>query len=180
WFACTLIAGVAGNVVGGQLPWLLGHLGWPLTPAYRLTLVVAAFVALGAALPLGMLRGLEEARHVEALSHEERTAQRPLGPIGLNSLPSGAGAGLVIPFFNLYFSTRFGCSSAQIGWFFSVAQTSTAAAALLGPAIARRFGKLRTAVASEALSLPFLVTLGAEKRLGVAVVSFWARATLLH
>src|SRR5262249_47891046 len=88
--------------------------------------------------------------------------------------------GLVIPFFNLYFATRFGCSSAQIGWFFSVAQTTTAAAALLGPALAARFGKLRTAVASELLSLPFLVTLGAEERLGVAGASFWARATLMR
>src|SRR5262249_24565758 len=46
WFACTLIAGVAGNIVGGQHPWLLAHLGWAWTPAYRVTLVVAALVAL--------------------------------------------------------------------------------------------------------------------------------------
>ena len=62
----------------------------------------------------------------------------------------------------------------------SIAQVFTAAAALLGPALARRFGKLRTAVASELLSLPFLVTLGAERRLGIAVGSFWMRATFMQ
>jgi predicted MFS family arabinose efflux permease len=175
-----LLAGVAGNVLGGQLPWLLQRWGWAWTPAYRVALIVAALAALCAALPLITLRGLKEQRHVEQMSHEERLAQRHLLPIGINSLLIGAGAGLVIPFFNLYFATRFGCSSAQIGWFFSVAQLTTAAAALLGPALAGRFGKLRTAVASELLSLPFLVTLGAEKRLGVAVASFWARATLMQ
>jgi predicted MFS family arabinose efflux permease len=51
---------------------------------------------------------------------------------------------------------------------------------LLGPVIARRFGKLRTATASQLLSLPFLVTLGAEKRLEVAVGVFWMRAMLMQ
>src|SRR5262249_49569116 len=52
--------------------------------------------------------------------------------------------------------------------------------ALLGPAIAQRFGKLRTAASSELLSLPFLVTLGAERRLSVAVGAFWIRASLMQ
>jgi predicted MFS family arabinose efflux permease len=103
-----------------------------------------------------------------------------LWPIALNALLIGAGAGLVIPFMNLYFKDRFQCSSAQIGGFFAVAQVVTASASLIGPALARRFGKLRTAVVSELLSLPFLVTLGAERRLGVAVGSFWMRATLMQ
>jgi MFS family permease len=107
-------------------------------------------------------------------------AARRLFPIALNAALIGAGAGLVIPFMNLYFQTRFHCSSGQIGLFFSLAQVFTALASLLGPAVARRFGKLRTAVASELLSLPFLVTLGAESHLGTAVVAFWLRATLMQ
>jgi MFS family permease len=86
----------------------------------------------------------------------------------------------VIPFMNLYFANRFGCSSSQIGVFFSFAAVFTALASLLGPALARRFGMLRTAIAAQVLSLPFLVTLGAEDRLPVAVAAFWARATLMQ
>jgi len=51
---------------------------------------------------------------------------------------------------------------------------------LLGPFAARRIGKLRTAIASQLLSLPFLVTLGAERRLEIAVGAFWMRATLMQ
>jgi predicted MFS family arabinose efflux permease len=105
---------------------------------------------------------------------------RLLAPIGLNAILIGCGAGLVIPFMNLYFVRRFACSSAQIGSFFSAAQVLTAIASLLGPAVARRFGKLRTAVGSELLSLPFLVTLGAESRLSIAVGAFLMRATLMQ
>jgi predicted MFS family arabinose efflux permease len=53
-------------------------------------------------------------------------------------------------------------------------------ASLLGPAIARRFGKLRTATASELLSLPFLVTLGAETHLAIAASAFWIRGALMQ
>jgi len=81
---------------------------------------------------------------------------------------------------NLYFKDRFRCSSGQIGLFFAIAQVFTALASLLGPTVARRYGKLRTAVAMELLSLPFLVTLGIESRLGLAVAAFWLRATLMQ
>jgi predicted MFS family arabinose efflux permease len=81
---------------------------------------------------------------------------------------------------NLYFANRFHCSSSQIGVFFSFAAVFTAVASLLGPVVARRFGMLRTAIAAQVLSLPFLVTLGAEERLSVAVVAFWMRATLMQ
>jgi MFS family permease len=105
---------------------------------------------------------------------------RRLLPIAINAALIGSGAGLVIPFMNLYFKNRFTCSSGQIGTFFSIAQVFTALAALAAPAVARRFGKLRTAVASELLSLPFLVTLGGERHLGVAVGAFWLRATFMQ
>lgn len=182
FFAAALLAGVVGSAAGGAIPLGL-RLVWPALPlfaAYRVTLVVGALLAMTAVLPLLALRGLHEPR----LTHEERKvppAQMALmWPIALNALLIGAGAGLVIPFMNLYFKDRFQCSSAQIGGFFAVAQISTAAASLIGPALARKFGKLRTAVASELLSLPFLVTLGAEQRLGIAVSSFWMRAVLMQ
>jgi predicted MFS family arabinose efflux permease len=107
-------------------------------------------------------------------------ARRRLVPIGLNAFLIGAGAGLVIPFMNLYFARRFACTSSQIGVYFSLAAVFTAIASLLGPALARHFGMLRTAVAAQLLSLPFLVTLGAEQQLAVAVAAFWMRASLMQ
>jgi MFS family permease len=182
FFASALLAGVFGSAVGGWLPHALRTLlpGMGLFAAYRASLVAGAVLAAAATLPLFAMGRLVEhpLAHGEApVTREER---RRLFPIALNGLLVGMGAGLVIPFMNLYFKDRFQCSSAQIGMFFSIAAIFTASAALLGPALARRFGKLRVAVISELLSLPFLVTLGAERRLGVAAVSFWLRATLMQ
>jgi len=52
----------------------------------------------------------------------------------------------------------------------------TAFASLLGPALARRLGKLRTAVGRSCSRFPFLVTLGAESHLPLAVGAFLMRA----
>lgn len=184
FFACALIAGVVGSAFGGQLPAWLMHLPGAVRPdllhAYRVTLVLGAVANLGAIFPLLLLRGLHEAPLSRASEPVPAEARRRLFPIGLNALFIGVGAGLVIPFMNLYFKNRFQCSSAQIGAYFSIAYVFTALASLIGPALARRFGKLRTALTSQLLSLPFLVTLGAERHLPIAVTSFWMRATLMQ
>jgi MFS family permease len=184
FFAIALLSGVVGNLLGGWLPPALAALPAPWAPsrliAYRESLLVGAAIALSAAIPLARLPGLAEGpvpHHDRRLTREDA---RMLAPIGLNAVLIGAGAGLVIPFMNLYFARRFHCSSAQIGSFFSAAQVVTALASLLGPGLARRLGKLRTAVGSELLSLPFLVTLGAESHLSIAVGAFLMRATLMQ
>jgi MFS family permease len=184
FFATELLAGVVGSLVGGWLPPVLRALPLATPPsllqAYRFTLIFAALLDYSSVIPmlrLGRLAEMPLARERAKLDPRE---QWRLLPIMVNAFLIGAGAGLVIPFMNLYFKTRFDCSSAQIGVFFSVAQVATAIAMLLGPVIARRFGKLRTATASQLLSLPFLVTLGAEQRLEVAVGAFWLRAMLMQ
>jgi MFS family permease len=182
FFASALVAGVVGNNLGGLLPALVrgAFPGVSVFAAYRVGLLVGALFAASAALPLLALGGLVEPRHepdaVPPPAHEIRR----LRPIAMNAAFTGLGAGLVIPFMNLYFKNRFQCSTAQIGLWFSVAQLCTAFASLCAPAVARRFGKLRSAVGSELLSLPFLVTLGGERRLGVAVVAFWLRASFMQ
>ncbi len=182
FFASALLAGVLGSAVGGVLPHAVTALvrGTSLFVAYRVALLAGAALAVCGVIPIVAMGAIEEHPLSHATEPVTRADRRRLVPIAFNALLIGMGAGLVIPFMNLYFKDRFQCTSAQIGGYFSIAQVFTAAAALLGPALARRFGKLRTAVASELLSLPFLVTLGAERRLGIAVGSFWLRATFMQ
>ena len=182
FFASALLAGVFGNILGGLLPPLLRHAapGLGVFTAYRIALLVGALFAASAALPLLALAGLVEPTHAALATPPPAHETRRLRPIALNAALTGLGAGLIIPFMNLYFRNRFQCTSAQIGLWFGVAQVCTAFASLCAPAVARRFGKLRSAVGSELLSLPFLVTLGAEQRLSVAVVAFWLRASFMQ
>ncbi|HUK62709.1 MAG TPA: MFS transporter, partial [Dongiaceae bacterium] len=162
FFAIELVAGVAGSLLGGWLPRLFRvlHLAAAggLFGSYRTTLVVGGAIEAASMLPLLVIGRAPEMR----LGRERGAARDPqshlIPKIGFTGFLIGAGAGLVIPFMNLYFKDRFHCSSAQIGSFFSVAALMTAFAMLIGPVLARRFGRLKTAMASQVLSLPFLVT----------------------
>jgi MFS family permease len=184
FFAVELLAAMVGSALGGWLPSLLAHLPPGFRPtlleSYRVTLVLGALIALVGVVPMATLRGLRETVFTRSREAMDPAVLRKLWPIGIQALVIGAGAGLVVPFMNIYFLNRFQCSSAQIGSFFAVGQITTAVAGVLGPAIALRFGKLRTATVFQLLSLPFLVTLGAEKHLEIAVVSFWLRATFMQ
>ena len=184
FFAIELVAGVFGSFAGGALPKLLQSLPQPLAPdllhAYRWTLCFGAGLAVCAAFPIARIGAARGAGHSSEVYRPARGDTRLLAQIAINFFLIGAGAGLVIPFMNLYFAQRFQCSSAQIGSFFSLAQLLTAVAAMSAPVLAGRFGRLRTATVLQLMSLPFLVTMGAESRLDIAVAAFCMRATLMQ
>jgi MFS family permease len=197
-FAIMLGAGVLGNFAGGGFPDLLQSLfNYDLQSCYMITLTVSSLGMFLGLIPILRMRKLKD--HVIPEDEVEEPAQngnktevhtiKPVEGKGWNiiikfvitSALIGAGAGLVIPFFNLYFSKRFLLPSSEIGILFAVAQICTAFAALLGPALARRIGKVNTVVIMQILSLPFLVTLGFETQaLWLASVAFFARATFMQ
>ncbi len=184
-FSALLIAGVIGNALGGKLPDVFRYFQTDLTrlQSYRMTLVTSALFSFASLIPLFLVReGKAEAGGEKPkASWREKRDLVTIGKFSLNNLLIGAGAGLVIPFFNLYFAKRFGASSTQIGLYFSGSQIITAAAVLLGPIAAKRFGKLKTIVYAQIFSLPFLVLLGGlERYLAFAVLAFWLRACLMN
>jgi MFS family permease len=184
FIAVELAAGVIGSFVGGWIPNALRALPAGLAPdlmhAYRYALIFGATLGLSAAIPLlGLPKGHGAGGRPEP-PPPLRAGMRDLSLMAVMFFMIGFGAGLVIPFMNLYFATRFQCSSAQIGAFFAVAQSLTAAAAMVAPLLARWFGALKTATIMQLLSLPFLVTLGFERHLNVAVAAFCIRATLMQ
>jgi len=183
-FIVILVAGVCGTFAGGQIPELLRRHAPAWTPtllvAYRWTLAAGGIVTVMAGWPLLSVREQPPLEGEAGTAAAPGGAAGPMAKLALNFFLIGCGAGLVIPFFNLYFANRFGCTSGQIGVYYAMSQVLTALAALAGPLLARRFGILKTMTGLQLASLPFLVTLGFESSLPVAVGAFWARAVLMQ
>jgi MFS family permease len=156
-FFSTLLAGALSEAVGAR--WVL--------------LFALPFFLLGTPL----LRGLPEVRG---------SPPRLQGRFGLwlrLLLPQvviGFGAGLVIPFLNLYLKEKFGLTYGTTGTIFALSSLATGAAMLLQPRLAAWLGKLGAIVFVQALSLPFLALLAWAPWLPVVTLALLVRGALMN
>ncbi len=90
------------------------------------------------------------------------------------------GAGQCLPFINLFIQRKFGLDLATLNGAFAIAALGTAAATLLQPALARRFGQMGSVVVVQAASIPFLVVLGWVPILPLVLVALAVRNALMN
>ena len=90
------------------------------------------------------------------------------------------GAALLIPYLNLYFREQFGLDNRALGALFAGFDVATGLAALTGPALAARLGKIHTVVVTRAVGIPLLLLLGAASDLWLAIIAALARVVAFN
>ncbi len=111
----------------------------------------------------------------------------PLGVIVVNpiflltlvQILIGAGAGLFVPYANLFFVQHLGASSALFGLIDGGATTLTALMTLVAPLIAVRIGKVNSIVLTQLASIPLLVALGLTPLLPLVALFYLSRQPLM-
>ena len=161
----STVASFFGNLLAGILPGRLGAMagvGPTDTLAYQLTLgSMVALSALSVA-PLFFIRAAPR----KAMTRPERpwVQVKRYAPLFarflLPSLVIGLGAGLMQPFMNVYFRHVYEKPDPAIGVVFALGGLAMAVGQFIGPPMADRLGKIRTVMLTQALSIPFLITLG--------------------
>ena len=172
--------------------------------ALRWSLYVAAGLILTSAIPFNAMREPPAAER----DPEEEDAERSAAPLRrwsdrfgwtlrqaremieidwvlnlklvLPAMLIGLGAGLIIPFMNLFFHDRFGMSEAEIGLLFAVMQGFMVVGNLFGPAVSRRLGLVRGVVVTQLLSVPFMVLLGVSSFFPLVAAAFFLRSGLMN
>jgi predicted MFS family arabinose efflux permease len=177
-FALMLVAGVIGNIIGGFLPGIIETYGFVAVIAYRHTLYFFGGMMIVAIIPYVLIK---EKPAVAAEGKVKLSGSRIIIlKLFLPVLVVGIGAGLSIPFFNLYFRKVFQTPTNLIGIFYSLQQLLMITGLLLAPVIAEKIGKIRTVIFSQLASIPFLLILGITNDLNLAVAAFLVRATLMN
>ncbi|NUN49112.1 MAG: MFS transporter [Candidatus Brocadiae bacterium] len=92
----------------------------------------------------------------------------------------GLGAGLTIPFINLYFQGRFGKSAGDISVYYAASHAMNMTGFLLAPVFSQRFGKVAVIAGSQLLSIPFFAFMAFTGSLPVAVAAFLLRSLLMN
>jgi MFS family permease len=189
-FAVGLLAHVLGSFLAGSTAQWLSALQIGDVAAVRWTLVAGAVIGLTAIIPFSRIQ--ETATQVQARTSRpgfrsllaqawgDKGQLTLIGQFTLASMFIGFGAGLVIPYLNLYFAERFAMPKAGIGMVIGLAQACTALAMFIGPAIARKIGPVKAVVAFQMASIPFLLTTGWATNVWLASGAVIVRNALMN
>ena len=176
-----------GNWLGGHLPtWWGSLLGIaPTDPeAYGATLLCVAVLLFLALIPLLMLRGRRPHDALDSPSQSplEFAIKNPrlLAKLVSPMLLISVGAGLFMPFMNLFFRTMHDRSDASIGSLFAWGSLMMAVGLMIAPPLADRIGKMRLVITSQALSIPFLVMLGFSPWYWLSAAAYLIRVALMN
>jgi len=183
-FAAQLIAGFLGSMIGGQMPGLFARLtdvGPKSLEAIQWTVVLSGLMYMLAALPLRRSTEIkpEDPGH-GPLWHIPRPARHIFLKLLAPNALIGLGAGLIIPFLNIFVEGKFGVAFSTLGAVFAWSQLGMAMAVMTQPFIADRLGKVTSIVLVQALSLPFIAMLGFSSSFLAVAIALFVRSALMN
>jgi len=177
-----LLSGVTGSLVAGFLPQMLQSFGMELTIGYRIAIFIHLALAVVSIIFYSRINvdGLGSRENNGFFRLRIKTSKKTLFFLALPPMIVGLGAGMTIPFLNLYFRTEFNMQSGSIGVLFAAAQLFTIAGSLSAPILGRKFGKIISVILSQVLSIPFLFILGISSYLPLSIIAFLVRNALMN
>jgi MFS family permease len=181
----SLLGVFAGNLVGGIMPQVfVGWLGLSATDSlvmpYRYALWLSLIPSAIAILLIARMTTDIPTQTKKRLALRTVRNWRFIGKYSSTVATVGLGAGMIVMFFNLFFTHEFPIDSGLLGIIFGVNTIILSAGNFLAPALSDRIGKVRTVVLTEALSVPFLITLTYANTLELAVLGYVARNVLMN
>jgi MFS family permease len=181
-----MVSASVGSWIGGYLPsWVAGMRSVEAmsSQAYGGSILVVSMALAISVLPLIMIK-------MPRLNHEERTVFAPfsyaaknpkkLTQLILPMLITSFGAGLIMPFMNVFFRLQYHQSDQVIGVLFAWGSLAMGLGLLAAPPLADRLGKIQIVVITQGLSIPFLILLGFSPLFWVSGVAYYIRVALMN
>src|SRR2546421_1056387 len=181
-------------------PWLTAWLAQqPVPRSYQLALLLAGIIAGPSFIPLFLMRYylppplaqntgpgihslLQQFKSVRTFLHSIQPKVLFSSPIFLLTLVQvfiGLGAGLFIPYTNLYFVQHLKASSWLFGLIDGGATALTALITLAAPFLAIRLGRVNSIALTQLASIPLLLTIGLTSYLPLAAALYLFRQPLM-
>ncbi len=182
-FGSYILSGMVGSLGAGRLSTVLEASAGSLVQAYQYTLFTGIGISLLSLIPILLIVAHSpsgEENRIIISKEQIRKRGSFYIKICFANFFVGMGAGLVIPFLNLYFQDRFSVSVQSIGIFFFLVQCAMLIGTMSGPLLAKRFGLVRTVVFTQLASIPFMLTLSYSYVLPLAVFAFIMRGGLMN
>jgi MFS family permease len=181
-----MTASFVGNSIGGNLPtWVAGLRSVAATSsiAYAGALGVVALVALVGLIPFLFMKmpplGKSERALFAPFSYAARQPKL-LGKLILPMLITSIGAGLFMPFMNVFFRVVYQQPDPVIGNIMAWGSLAVGVGLVIAPPVAERMGKIQLVVFTQGLSIPFLALLGFAPWFWLSSAAFYMRIALMN
>jgi MFS family permease len=175
-----------GDWIGGYLPsWFGGFLDVSAvsSTAYAWAIGVSGVIVLLAVIPRLLLkRNLMPAEDRSIFAPLAYAREHPgmLTKLLLPMFVTSIGAGLIMPFMNIFFRNVHQQPDPVIGTMFAWGSLAMGVGLILAPALADRYGKIKVVVFSQGLSIPFLALLGFSPLFAISGLAYYVRLTLMN
>jgi MFS family permease len=181
-----MAAAFVGNSIGGYLPgWIATQQGVSATSsmAYAGALGIISGAAVLGLVPLFWLK-------TPILKKSERAFFAPFAyarknPATLSKLlapmlVTSIGAGLFMPFMNVFFRVAHGQPDPVIGNVLAWGALAMGIGLMIAPPLADRYGKAELVVITQGISIPFLIMLGYAPWFWMSALAHYARLSLMN
>jgi len=181
-----MLSAFVGNWLGGYLPSWMGtwqNVSATNSIAYGWSLVVVAITFTLGITPLMFLRRQRlESDQRSVFAPLKFAAEHPamLGKLVVPMLITSIGAGLVMPFMNVFFRVVHNQPDPMIGTLFAWGSLAMGIGFLLAPVLADRMGKIQFVVITQGLSVPFLALLGFSPWFWLSAGAYYFRLGLMN
>jgi MFS family permease len=175
-----------GNWIGGYLPTWMGQANNVIATssvAYGNSILIIGIGAALAVLPLIFLKSPRVEHSQRAIfAPFQYAAKNPLllTKLILPMLLTSLGAGLIMPFMNVFFRVVHHQPDPVIGMLFAWASLAMGIGLLIAPPLAERTGKIQLVVITQGLSIPFLILLGFSPIFWVGAATYYIRFALMN
>jgi len=175
-----------GSWIGGYLPTWIGRaqeVSSTSSLAYGYSILILGVGAGLGTLPLIFLRAPRIERSQRAVfAPFQYAAQNPLllTKLILPMLLTSIGAGLIMPFMNVFFRVVHHQPDPVIGTLFAWGSLAMGIGLLIAPPLAERTGKIQLVVITQGLSIPFLILLGFSPVFWIGAATFYIRLALMN
>jgi MFS family permease len=182
-FAVSMTAAFAGNLASG---WLTGFwatafsYGDETAAAYRATMLAACALLLAAGLPALKIKEAPAPKDKSGAAAFSSIALWPALLVLAPQLIISFGAGMIMPFLNIFFKSSFDLHISKLGFFMALMPLAMAAGGLIGPWLVTRIGRVRAMITFQALSIPFLATMGFSGYVLPTVAAAFVRTMLMN
>ena len=184
--ALSHVSGMVGNGLAGLLPvFIMDSMGIIdiINPVpLRYALFISALFWLFSAIPVMFINE----KPVVAGEQAKRLSIRRVltSPIPRNlavyNMFIGFGAGLVVPFFNVFLTEQLQAGTEQVGFIMAGSSVILIFAVLFSPRLVEKFGKVKSVVLSQVSSIPLLIVMGFSPGIWPVTIAYWLRHGLMN